>query len=85
MLFHDSVEIDEIHHPIRVETRRIIPDSEGAGPYRGAPGVLTEFGPVDCDIEVGYVSDGTINPARVPAVASRPFQRASSCAPMMVG
>src|SRR5207237_8179347 len=43
MPFYDSIEIDELHHPIRVETRRIIPDSEGAGTYRGAPGSLRAF------------------------------------------
>jgi N-methylhydantoinase B len=63
MPFYDSVEVDELHHPIRIETRRIVPDSEGAGFYRGAPGILTEFRPVDCDIEIGFVSDGTVNPA----------------------
>ena len=63
MPFYDSVEVDELHHPIRIETRCIVPDSEGAGKFRGAPGILTEFRPVDCDIELGYVSDGTISPA----------------------
>ena len=64
MPFLDSVEVDEIHHPIRVTERRIIADSEGAGRYRGAPGLRVVFGPVECAIEIGYVSDGTINPAR---------------------
>ena len=40
------------------------PDTEGAGTFRGAPSHLVEFGPVGCDIYIGYVSDGTINPAR---------------------
>lgn len=64
MPFLDSIEVDEIHHPIRVTERRIIADSEGAGRFRGAPGMRVVFGPVDCSIEVGYVSDGTINSAR---------------------
>ena len=38
MPFHDSVEVDELRHPIRIETRRLVPDSEGAGTFRGAPG-----------------------------------------------
>jgi N-methylhydantoinase B len=63
MPFYDSVEIDELHHPIRITVRRIVPDSEGAGTFRGAPGILTEFRPVDADIEIGFVSDGTVNPA----------------------
>jgi N-methylhydantoinase B len=83
MPFYDSIEIDELHHPIRIETRRIVPDSEGAGTYRGAPGMLTEFRPVDCDIEIGFVSDGTVNPALgarggQPAIPARQFLRADS-------
>jgi N-methylhydantoinase B len=63
MPFYDSIEIDELHHPIRITARRIVPDSEGAGTFRGAPGILTEFRPVDTDVEIGFVSDGTVNPA----------------------
>ncbi|WP_046868054.1 hydantoinase B/oxoprolinase family protein [Microvirga massiliensis] len=64
MPFLDSIEVDEIHHPIRITERRLITDSEGAGKYRGAPGFQIEFGPVRCDMEIGYVSDGTLNPAK---------------------
>jgi N-methylhydantoinase B len=63
MPFFDSIEIDEMLHPMFVKTRRLAIDSEGAGEYRGAPGVLTEFRPVDCDMELGFCSDGTVNPA----------------------
>jgi N-methylhydantoinase B len=63
MPFYDSIEVDEVHHPICITTRRIVPDSEGAGTYRGAPGILTEFRPVGTDVEIGFVSDGTVNPA----------------------
>ena len=64
MPFYDSIEIDEMLHPILVERRSIVPDSEGAGAFRGAPGILTKFRPVDCDVELGFVSDGTVNPAQ---------------------
>jgi N-methylhydantoinase B len=63
MPFYDSIEIDELHHPIRITCRCIVPDSEGAGTFRGAPGILTEFRPVNTDIEIGFVSDGTMSPA----------------------
>jgi N-methylhydantoinase B len=63
MPFYDSIEIDELHHPIRIVARRVVADSEGAGAFRGAPGILTEFRPVGTEIEIGFVSDGTINPA----------------------
>ena len=60
----DSVEIDEIHHPIIVRQRRLIPDSEGAGTFRGAPGSRIEFGPLETDLQVAYVSDGMVNAAK---------------------
>ncbi len=58
----DSVEIDELKHPIRVQERNLVPDSEGAGRFCGAPSALVELGPVDCDIRFVYGSDGCINP-----------------------
>ncbi len=64
MLHKDSVEIDEWKHPIRVIEQRLIPDSEGAGCTRGAPGAYVEFAPVGCSIEVMTNSDGHEVPAR---------------------
>jgi N-methylhydantoinase B len=63
-LLRDSVEVDEIHHPIRVLAQRIVPDTEGAGRHRGAPSAFLEFGPVDTSMELMYLSDGSINPAQ---------------------
>lgn len=57
----DSVEVDELMHPIVVRNRAFIVDSGGAGRRRGAPGMYVEFGPHDCNIEVGIVSNGTHN------------------------
>jgi N-methylhydantoinase B len=62
--FRDSVEIDEIAHPIRILEQRVLPDSEGAGRHRGAPAALVEYGPVDTELEVMFGSDGTVNPPR---------------------
>lgn len=59
---HDSVEIDEMKYPIEVRRQQIIADSEGAGRFRGAPGALVEYGPVDTELEVIYMSDGTLTP-----------------------
>ena len=64
MPFYDSVELDELHQPLLVHTRRLRADSEGAGEFRGAPGAEIEYGPVDCDVEVGFACDGVVNPAR---------------------
>ncbi len=61
MLRRDSVEIDELRFPICVETQRIIPDTEGAGRRRGTPGTLVEFGPLGCDLQAQYASDGHHN------------------------
>ncbi|HVW70530.1 MAG TPA: hydantoinase B/oxoprolinase family protein [Steroidobacteraceae bacterium] len=58
----DAVELDELYHPIVVESRELIADSEGAGMYVGAPSIRVEFGPTLSDFEVGYVSDGHSNP-----------------------
>jgi N-methylhydantoinase B len=64
-LMRDSVEIDEMKYPMLVTEQRIIPDSEGAGRFRGSPGAYVEYGPVgDEPMEVVYLSDGTMNPAR---------------------
>jgi N-methylhydantoinase B len=62
MSFFDSVEVDEIRHPILVHQRRLVADSEGAGRHRGAPASLVEFGPRHSEMEVLYQSDGTIHP-----------------------
>ncbi|HEY0789771.1 MAG TPA: hydantoinase B/oxoprolinase family protein, partial [Chthoniobacterales bacterium] len=64
MLHKDSVEIDEWKHPIRVIAQHLIPDSEGAGRTRGAPGAYVEFAPVGCSIEIMTNSDGHETPAR---------------------
>lgn len=58
----DSVEVDELKQPLLFVARRLRPDSEGAGRHRGAPGLLVEYGPLDCDLEALYANDGMINP-----------------------
>lgn len=64
MLHKDSVEIDELKHPIIVHQQRIVPDSEGAGLMRGTPAAFVEFGPLGCDIVVMTNSDGHEVPAQ---------------------
>lgn len=64
MCHHDSIEVDELHHPILVRHRGLVSDSEGAGRFRGAPGIRVEFGPTEgCDMDVLYTADGTVSPA----------------------
>jgi N-methylhydantoinase B/oxoprolinase/acetone carboxylase alpha subunit len=64
MMFRDSVELDELRFPIRVAEQRIVPDTEGAGRFRGVPSALVEYGPVASQLEVLFASDGSMNPAR---------------------
>ncbi len=64
MCYEDSIEVDELRHPLLVHARRLVQDSEGAGRTRGAPGVFAEFSPVGCEMTVAYVSDGNINGAK---------------------
>jgi N-methylhydantoinase B len=64
MCYQDSIEIDELRHPIFVHQRRLLPDTEGAGRFRGAVAAYSEFSPVDCEMIVAYVSDGNFNPAK---------------------
>ena len=60
-LLLDSVEIDEMKQPLVVHERRLVPDSEGAGRHRGAPGLHVEYGPLGCTIETLYANDGAVN------------------------
>lgn len=63
MLRRDSVEIAEMTHPLLVTEQRMMPDTEGAGRYRGAPSAYVEYGPVGTALTVAYGSDGAVNPA----------------------
>jgi len=64
VIIESGVELDELRQPIRVHGRRFVADTEGAGRQRGAHSVFVEFGPVGCDIEIGYGSDGNFNAAK---------------------
>jgi N-methylhydantoinase B len=61
VLQRDSVELDELRFPIRVETQRIVPDTEGAGWRRGAPAAEAAITVTAGELDVLYLSDGTIN------------------------
>jgi N-methylhydantoinase B len=82
MCHHDSIEVDELHHPLFVSHRYLVPDTEGAGRFRGAPSGYTEFGPAaGCTMQVLYTSDGTVNPAKgarggLPGACAQALKRA---------
>lgn len=63
MCYQDSIEVDELRHPVFVEARKLIANTEGAGKHRGALAAFSEFSPVDCEMTVAYVADGNINAA----------------------
>ena len=60
----DSVEVDEVNYPLRVEERMLLPDSEGAGRYRGTPCCRVVYQAVTGAMRMHYACDGVINPAR---------------------
>ena len=64
MLYIDSIEVSELSYPIRIYEKRLVPDTEGAGEFIGAPCSMAEFGPIGCEMDVNFVSDGCQNPAR---------------------
>ncbi len=59
----DSIEIDEVRFPLRIDRHELVADTEGAGAYRGAPSAAVEITVVDDPVEFMYMSDGTVNPA----------------------
>ena len=61
LCYLDSVELDELRYPLRAVGRGIVPDSEGAGRHRGAPGGFCAYAPVGTPVEVWFASDGTLN------------------------
>ena len=58
----DSVEIDELMHPVLIREVRLVTDSGGPGRHRGAPGCRVEFGPLGGALSVMYAHDGGANP-----------------------
>jgi len=61
MCFMDSVELDELRHPIYVHSRGFVEDTEGAGHYCGSRAAFAIFGPQNCSMDIVYNSDGNIN------------------------
>ena len=60
----DSVEIDELNYPFRVDERMLLPDSEGAGRHRGTPCCRVVYQPIGGPMRLHYACDGVVNAAR---------------------
>jgi N-methylhydantoinase B len=62
MCFMDSVELDELRHPIYVHERGFVADTEGAGRFCGSRTFQAVYGPRGGgSMDVIYNSDGNVN------------------------
>lgn len=64
LMYRDSVEIDEIKMPIVYKHLRMVPDTGGAGKYRGGPSFEYAYTPKAESISVIYPCDGQITPSK---------------------
>jgi N-methylhydantoinase B len=64
LMYRDSVEIDEIKMPIQYKHIRMVPDTGGAGKYRGGPSFEYAYTPIADPISLIYPCDGQVNPSR---------------------
>ena len=64
LLYRDSIEIDELKHPIEFTTMRIVSGTGGAGRMRGAPTCETAFRAKEHNVTVIYPRDGEKHPAK---------------------
>jgi N-methylhydantoinase B len=64
LMYRDSVEIDELKHPFRVESLGLVTDSAGAGRHRGAPAQQVEYTPLQNPVQAVIPCDGQLAPPR---------------------
>ena len=64
LMYRDSIELDEIKHPIHFDSMRLMAGTGGAGRYRGGPATEVRYGPRQDPMTVVIPSDCQINPAR---------------------
>jgi N-methylhydantoinase B len=64
LMYRDSVEIDELKHPIEFSSLRLLTGTGGAGRFRGAPGSEIVYGAKKDSMTVIAPSDGQHNPPR---------------------
>jgi N-methylhydantoinase B len=64
LMYRDSVEIDELKHPFRVESLGLVTDSAGAGRYRGAPAQELVYTPLENAVQAVIPCDGQFAPPR---------------------
>jgi N-methylhydantoinase B len=64
LMYRDSVEVDELKHPIRVNSLEIVQDSSGAGRHRGAPAQQIELAATGNAVTAVISCDGQHAPPR---------------------
>jgi N-methylhydantoinase B len=64
LMYRDSVEIDELKHPMQIHYIRVLTGTGGAGRFRGAPAMEVAYGPTEEPMEVLWPCDGTVFPPR---------------------
>ena len=64
LMYRDSVEIDELKHPFRVESLGLVTDSAGAGRFRGAPAQELVYTPLENPVQAVIPCDGQFAPPR---------------------
>jgi len=64
LMYRDSVEIDELKHPIAIRFLRLMQGTGGAGKFRGAPAMEVAYGPKDQPMDVIWPCDGTVYPPK---------------------
>jgi N-methylhydantoinase B len=61
MGFLDSIELAELYQPLLVRSRSLLPNSEGAGTWCGAPAKRVVIEALADEIMIAYVTDGVEN------------------------
>jgi N-methylhydantoinase B len=64
LMYRDSIEIDELKHPFRVESLGLVADSAGAGRFRGAPAQEVVYTPLENPVQAVIPCDGQYAPPR---------------------
>lgn len=64
LMYRDSVEIDELKHPMEFKYLRMVPGTAGAGEFRSAPAMELSYGPLKKPMEVLWPCDGVMYAAK---------------------
>ncbi|WP_322101825.1 hydantoinase B/oxoprolinase family protein [Paraburkholderia sp. J41] len=64
LMYRDSIEVDELKHPMLFKFLRVMSGTAGAGRFRGAPAMEICYGPRDSTMEAHWPCDGTHFPAK---------------------